>query len=110
MSQKVTYFDAKGLEHSQDSNVKNNIAKVHEIGTVKKYYIKFFNFGPFAGTPFNPLETTISDGLIKQGPLQTNVLSFKEVNKECYDLYIRFLKERNINLYNTVLNMGTKNA
>lgn len=67
---------------------------VKQLGTgTTRYFVKFSNIGPTAGSMVNPDEET---DLVRRGDWTANGrYSFRPVTKLAFDLYLKFLKSRN---------------
>lgn len=102
MSQEVRY----NIYGEQAEAGHYNVAKELDMGREKKYFIKYFDFGPQRMTPVNPYGIDFSiRQLAPDGPMGMSFASFKEVNKECFDLYIKFLKTKNQLLHRAIINL-----
>lgn len=83
-----------------------NVAKELTFGKEKKYFIKYFDFGPQRMTPVNPYGIDFSiRQLAPDGPLGLSFASFKEVSQECFEMYIKFLQTKNQLLHRAIINI-----
>jgi len=102
MSQEIVY-NING-EVCQKSHT--NVAKHLILGKDEKYFIKYFDFGPQRTTPVNPYGFDFSiKQLLPDSPIGTSFASYREVSKECFDLYIKFLQTKNTALHTQIINL-----
>jgi hypothetical protein len=91
----ITEFDIDGNDVKKTSKIP--IAKKSQflITNTEKYFVKVCMLGINSSKMFDPLKDLIDE--LKRHDVHTgrNRYAYKVVNKECFDLYLSYLKTKN---------------
>lgn len=83
-----------------------NVARHVKIYNIDKYFIKYFEYGPQRDLPVNPHEFNFSNKLLERSPISGDFITkYRECTKEAFEIYLRFLNNKNDLLYRRILSL-----
>lgn len=95
----TNYFNKKGnnlIQDNEDIFASSTIITARDGHQTYKYFILYNNYGPEAGQPVNP-NTALDDALGRtyNTKLGRSRHELREVKKQQFNLYLKFLKTQN---------------